>query len=409
MLQAEATNICRRRLLSAQIQVVVPRPSQTWDAGAARKAAAVKPAVVRPKKERLPALTGLRAFAAMNIVFFHFSNPKWFGPFAPIVDNGFTSVSFFLLLSGFVLAYNYSDRAQHGQLSARSFWVARLSRLYPVYLFALLISVGMLLQEWHARPHAQFAVGVALTPLLLQGWSPSLSTFWNTPAWTMCTEAFFYLIFPLVILWKRPKTPGALVGILFGLWCLGMVLPALYMGLHPDGDLHPGRYTDGFWMRALKFSPPPHVPSFLFGIVLADLDAMIPRAARRRLLFGMLGMAGIYCVLYFGEHFPYPMMHDGLMMPLFALAVLGLAGHNLIARFFGFFPFVAVGQASYCLYILHFNLWNLIHDSHILDRTGLARFDPWLSYALLVAAAVLAMIWIERPAQRWIKRTFAHS
>jgi peptidoglycan/LPS O-acetylase OafA/YrhL len=380
-------------------------PGSIWEPAPPRQTPASKPAVVKSSKERLPALTGLRAFAAMNIVFFHFSNPKWFGPFAPIVDNGFTSVSFFLLLSGFVLAYNYSDKAQKGQLSARTFWVARISRLYPIYLFALLISMGMLVDEWHARSHAQFTWGVVLTPMLLQGWSPSLSTFWNTPAWTMCTEAFFYLIFPLVILWKRPKRMGALVGFLLGLWCLGMVLPGLYMGLHPDGDLHPGRYTDGFWMRALKFSPPPHVPSFLFGIVLADLDALIPRAARKRLLFGFLGLAGIYTMLYFGDLFPYPMMHDGLMMPLFALAVLGLAGKNLIASFFGFFPFVAVGQASYCLYILHFNLWNIIHNSNILVVTGLAKFDPWLSYGLLVGAAVLAMLWIERPAQRLIKAT----
>jgi peptidoglycan/LPS O-acetylase OafA/YrhL len=62
-----------------------------------------------------------------------------------------------------------------------------------------------------------------------------------------------------------------------------------------------------------------------------------------------------------------------------------------------------VGQASYCLYILHFNLWALIHNSGILTKTGLVRFDPWLSYALLVGAAVLAMLWIERPAQRLVK------
>jgi peptidoglycan/LPS O-acetylase OafA/YrhL len=396
----------RNRNLSAQVQVV-PRLTPSADASVGVPSVHSKPSIVRPRKEKLPALTGLRAFAALNIVFFHFSNPKWFGPFAPIVDNGYTSVSFFLLLSGFVLAYNYSDRAQHGQLSARKFWVARLSRLYPIYLFALLISTGMLLDEWHSRSHGQFAWGVVLTPLLMQGWSPSLSTFWNTPAWTMCTEAFFYLIFPLVILWKRPRNLGALVGLLACLWCLGMLMPSLYMHFHPDGDLHPGRYTNGFWMRALKFSPPPHVPAFLFGIVLSDVDALIPRASRLRLIFGILGMSGIYCVLYYGDHMPYPLMHDGLMMPLFALAVLGLAGRNLIAGFFGFFPFVAVGQASYCLYILHFNLWNLIHNSHILDRTGLARFDPWLSYALLIAAAVLAMKFIERPAQRAIKRVFA--
>lgn len=368
-----------------------------------------RPVAVKPKKEHLPALSGLRAFSAMNIVFYHFCNPKWFGPLSPIVENGYTSVSFFLMLSGFVLAYNYSDRAQKGQLNAKNFWIARVSRLYPIYLVALVISLGMLMEEWHARSHAQFGWGLVLTPLMLQGWSPSLSTFWNTPGWTMCTEAFFYLIFPLVILWKRPKHIGRLCAILLGLWCLGMVAPSLYMVFHPDGVLHPGRYTDGFWMRALKFTPPPHLPSFLFGIVLADIDSLIPRGARKRFAMGALGIVGILVVLYFGNYLPFPMMHDGLMMPLFGMAVLGLAGHNLIARFFGFFPFVAVGQASYCLYILHFNLWNMIHDHHIVARMGLERFDPWLSYGVLVTAAILAMKWIERPAQRWIKATFAVS
>ncbi len=85
-------------------------------------AGANRPLAVKPKKEHLPALSGLRAFSAMNIVFYHFCNPKWFGPFSPIVENGYTSVSFFLMLSGFVLAYNYSDRAQKGQLNAKNFW-----------------------------------------------------------------------------------------------------------------------------------------------------------------------------------------------------------------------------------------------------------------------------------------------
>ena len=358
----------------------------------------------RAKKPNLPALTGLRCFAALNIVFFHFSNPKWFGPFAPIVDNGFTSVSFFLLMSGYILAYNYADRAESGELSTRNFWIARLSRLYPVYIFALILSLGMWMDEWYARSHAQFALGTLLTPLLVQAWVPNLATFWNTPAWTMCTEAFFYLIFPVVILWKRPKSLWPLLGLMAGLWLLGMVLPGMYMWLHPDGDPHPGRYTDGFWMRALKFSPPPHVPSFLFGIALADLDGMISRDSWKRLVLGVLGMAGLYAILYYGDHMPYPMMHDGLLMPLFGLAILGLAGQNLIARFFGFFPFAAIGRASYCLYLLHFNLWLLIHNSHVLDRLHLAQFDPWLSYGLLVGGAILVMLFVERPCQRWIRR-----
>jgi peptidoglycan/LPS O-acetylase OafA/YrhL len=378
----------------------VLEPPDTLDlsAGINVPTAAAKPA----KKSRLPALSGLRAFAALNIVFYHFSNPKWFGPFAPIVDNGYTSVSFFLLMSGFILAYNYSDRAQSGHLNTGHFWVARFSRLYPVYLFGLLISLGMLVAEWHVRTHGEFALGVVLTPLLLQAWIPKLATFWNTPAWTMCTEAFFYLIFPVVICWKRPQRWKGLVGLLALLWVAGMVLPTLYTVLQPDGP-HPDRYTDSFWMRALKFSPPPHVPSFLFGIVLADVDARISRGSRWRLLLGVLGVSALYAVLYYGDKMPFALMHDGLLMPLFGLSILGLAGHNLIARFFGFWPFVAVGQASYCLYILHFNLWELIHNSHVLEKLHLIGYDPWLSYGLLVAAALLTMKFIEKPAQRAIR------
>ena len=74
------------------------------------------------KPSRLDALTGLRCFAAINIVLFHFSNPDWFNfqgdfrlpgfsshpihlalNFAPVVNAGYASVSFFILLSGFVL------------------------------------------------------------------------------------------------------------------------------------------------------------------------------------------------------------------------------------------------------------------------------------------------------------------
>jgi peptidoglycan/LPS O-acetylase OafA/YrhL len=381
---------------SAASAAVLELPAETLPPSAEKQV--TKPA----KKPQLPALSGLRAFAALNIVFYHFSNPKWFGPFAPIVDNGYTSVSFFLLMSGFILAYNYSDRAQSGKLKVSHFWTARFSRLYPVYIVGLLVSLGMLMAEWQVRTHGEFALGVALTPLLLQGWIPKLATFWNTPAWTMCTEAFFYLIFPVVVCWRRPQRWLSLLGLLALLWAAGMFLPTLYTVLQPDGP-NPNRYTDSFWMRALKFTPPPHVPAFLFGIVLADVDARISRGTRWRLLLGALGVGALYTILYYGDHMPFAMMHDGLLMPLFGLAILGLAGHNLIARFFGFWPFVAVGQASYCLYILHFNLWELIHKSGVLEATHLIAFDPWISYGLLIGGALLTMKFIEKPAQRWIR------
>jgi peptidoglycan/LPS O-acetylase OafA/YrhL len=91
-------------------------------------------------------------------------------------------------------------------------------------------------------------------------------------------------------------------------------------------------------------------------------------------------------------------------MPLFACIILGLAGSNRMAFALGWRPLVFVGEASYCLYLLHFNLWNIIHDSHVLEYTGLIRFDPWISYVLLIGMALLALHFVEKPAQRQLRR-----
>src|ERR1700728_5212719 len=114
--------------------------------------------VSAPRRSQLPALTGIRCFAALNLVFFHFSDPHSFGPLSPIVNGGYISVSFFLLLSGFILTYNYAEKGQKGTLSARSFWKARFSRLYPVYAFSLVLSAGMLMQEIHAHTKLDFGL-----------------------------------------------------------------------------------------------------------------------------------------------------------------------------------------------------------------------------------------------------------
>jgi peptidoglycan/LPS O-acetylase OafA/YrhL len=357
------------------------------------------------RRSHLHALTGMRALAALNILFFHFSDPKIFGPFAPVVDNGYVSVSFFLLLSGFVLAYNYRERAERGLMRARTFWMARFSRIYPVFLFSLLISVFVLQQEWRVRPHSEFAWGVGLTLILAQGWSPVLSTFWNTPAWTLTTDVFFYALFPFLVTARRPRTRNHIVWSMLGFWCLSFILPALYTLLSLDGDPHPGRYSNGLWLRFIKFGPLQHLPSFLFGMALASLNDLIPERSRLRTALGIAAFSVLYIIMCFGSHMPYLFMHDGLLMPLYGMVVLALAGRNFLTRLFSVYPLIVIGEASYCLYILHFNLWLLLHDdTHLIERAGLLRFDPWLSYVLIVGTAIAVMYLVERPGQRWIKR-----
>jgi len=137
--------------------------------------------------------------------------------------------------------------------------------------------------------------------------------------------------------------------------------------------------------------------------MLADLHQMIDRAHPIRLWLGLFGFGAIYAILSLGSLVPYAIIHDGLLMPLFACIILGLAGKNPLASALGVKPLVFVGEASYCLYLLHFNLWRIVHDSGVLKRLGLDQFDPWLSYALMVVMALLALHFIEKPAQRVLR------
>ena len=314
------------------------------------------------KPARLNALTGLRSFAAINILFFHFSNPLWFNfhffvptpfsprpysfeiLFAPVVNAGYVSVSYFILLSGFVLGYNYSARARAGELDTIRFYQARFTRLYPIYFLSLLLAWWMLPREYGAHTHGMFWTGVVLTPLLLQGWIPSIATFLNTPAWTMSAESFYYVIFPWMAKWKKPEHILHHLGKLTTVWILGMLPGALYMYFNPDSIAHPDRWSYGPWLQALKYTPYAHIFSFVFGVMLAELDEVVPRQGHLRLSLGIAGFAGIYGLLMLGPVVPYAIMHDGLLMPFFACIVLGLAGDNWLARALGVRPLVFVGE-----------------------------------------------------------------
>lgn len=358
----------------------------------------------RPK--RLNALTGLRCFAALNIILFHFSNPQWFGPFSVVVNAGYASVSFFILLSGFVLAYNYAGKARDGKLEKVRFWEARFTRLYPIYLLSLLLAWQMVPVERGSHTNGMFWTGMALTPMLLQGWIPEIATFLNTPAWTMSAESFFYFLFPWMARWKRPRRVSTHLAWMGGVWLLGLIPGTLYIIFNPDGIAHPDRFSWGPWLQALKYTPLPHLASFVFGVMLAGLDEVIARASRLRLALGIFGFGAMFTLLTQANHVPYALMHDGLMMPLFGCMILGLAGTNPLAAVFGAAPLVFVGEASYCMYLLHFNLWQIIHHSHVLDFLHVAQFDPWISYALLVALALCALHFVEKPAQKKLRGWF---
>jgi peptidoglycan/LPS O-acetylase OafA/YrhL len=343
----------------------------------------------------------VRTLLAVNIVFFHFTPPHMRYLY-PMINNAYVFVGFFFLLSGYILAYNYADRP--GPMVKRKFWRARFARLYPVYLLSLAFSFKMLQAEWHVRSHGQFLSGVVLTPLLLQGWSPVLATFWNTVAWTLSAEVVLYAAFPWLIRLPWPKTPGRLIALLLGVWALGLVPHTLYLLLNPDHLLAPAnRYTYGYWLRALKYTPLAYVCTFFAGVTLGKIQARVTLSPRQRMLIAGASLAAL--VVFFAtavEHVPYVLLHGGLIVPLFSALVIGLSGKNAIASVFAWRPIVLLGQTTYCLYLLHFNAMNLIRMYRLPELLNVEALDPWISYAAVLVLAFVAMHLVERPASRAI-------
>ncbi len=366
-----------------------------------------EPHALPERKPPLPGLTGVRTFLALGIMFFHFTPPHA-AYVRPVIEAGFTYISFFLLITGFVLAYNYHHRED--TLNPGRFYAARLSRLYPVYLLSLVVSLFMLHAEWLVRTRTEFMLGVFLTPFLLQGWSPTLATFWNTVAWTLATEAMLYLAFPYLIRMRWwPREPLRLL-LLFGVfWVCELILPMVYLVLNPDGLHHIDRYSSGYWLRALKYTPVPFLPIFLAGITLGRLHAASKVGDRGKMWMALTAIVAVLLVFYLAvPHLPYVLLHGGLITPLFALLVFGLTGQHWITRGLGWGPIAAFGRASLCLYLLHFNTWIVLHQFHIPERLHVQALEPWFSYAVMLSFAYAAFRLIERPVQSFLLTRYVY-
>ncbi|MCE2765310.1 MAG: acyltransferase, partial [Fimbriimonadaceae bacterium] len=122
-------------------------------------------AVSKPNREFFPQLTSVRFFAAFMVVLYHYE--KLIADFfpAPIknaIHHGFVGVSFFFILSGYILGSNYYDKFSDSSNSPMEkkrqridfFW-ARLARIYPLYLVSILVMVPRVFMNPANDPHPE--------------------------------------------------------------------------------------------------------------------------------------------------------------------------------------------------------------------------------------------------------------
>ena len=361
--------------------------------------------------DRLPALTGLRFAAALGILLFHYGGPltEWApGPVERIRASGYVWVGLFYVLSGFVLARAHP--APMGPEARRAFRAARLARLYPAYLLAFLLAAPFAIQRWSAGGPVAAAKGafVAAAALLLaQAWLPPIARAWNAPGWSTSVVAAFYAAFPFAAAALGRLSRRGLALAAAGAWGLSLAFPLAYLALRPDGEVADVAWNEPFWLEALKFHPVARAGEFLAGVALGLLDRRAPLLARGGGAAAGLGLAAVLAVLGFAD-VPYPLLHNGALVPLLALVVVGTArAAGPLARILGSALAQALGDASFALYALQEPLWLWARRlAGTPDQPASALFVVGFgAAALAISLAVSSRL--ERPVRRALRSILA--
>ncbi|HVI95999.1 MAG TPA: acyltransferase [Anaeromyxobacter sp.] len=364
-------------------------------------------------RERLAALTGLRFAAALGILLYHYGAPLTAGAPAWIErvrTGGHAWVGLFYVLSGFVLAWANPEPLDPP--ARRAFWIARGARLYPAYLLAFGLSAPFALERWAGGGPlgvAKAAVVAGAALLLVQAWAPPIARLWNTPGWSTSVVAAFYAAFPFLAARLARLSRRGLAAAALGAWAAALALPLAYLALRPDGpvDGETLRWDEPLWLEALKFHPLARAGEFACGVALGLLHrrgVALPRAGAAA---APLALGGAVALLAWGGA-PFVLVHNGLLVPLFAIAILGLAtGRGPLARALGSRPAAVLGDASFALYALQEPLWLWSRTLAAADRGAPASAAFVVAYAATAAAiAVLVSRLLERPARRALRAAF---
>ena len=339
------------------------------------------------RRPPLHALTTLRFFAAMYVVFLHCGFENYFPPtsyLSHFFHSGYTGVTLFFVLSGFILTYNYPvvpDRLK--------FWISRFARIYPVYLLAFLLSLPAVVGQLLVAHYPRLWWGIPGSLLLVQAWDPKTATLINSPAWTLSVEAFFYALFPFLLPVLTRASRWAIATIL----CLD-VLIALIPVIASD----PGSRM--WWADVLNGQLPLlRLGPFVVGVV-AGLWYRNNLSSSVR--FFWVGLAASLVLLF--QHPPMylmPIRDMGLSLSYCAI-VYGLTNVKWVILTHP--VALLLGEISYGVYILQRPVNRLMH----LAGKIFGHWDPTSStplyLAVLLVFSYFSYRYIETPSRVWIRK-----
>ncbi len=345
-------------------------------------------------------MDSLRLIAILAVVLYHveqqctlkaiyaFPMKTWYLPVRRLLESGSRGVELFFVISGFVLGLPFARHALAGgpAVSLRRYYLRRLTRLEPPYLFSLLVfgTAIVLYERWtplELVPHF-IATALYVHELIYGRVSPI-----NSVTWTLEIEVQFYLVAPLLALCFRiPRTllrQGVMITAIASLIALSQyAVTSDFQG--PSES----------WIYASVFI---YLQYFLTGLLLSDVYLTLLPGWRSSMLWDLAGvLCGTLC-LYLNT-----VWDQVLLPPLIFVSIIAAFRGVYISRLLRVKGLALVGGMCYSIYLWHFFIIAMVFRVTRHVQVG----NDWLLNLLLQVLLLLPPVFagsagvyllIERP------------
>ncbi len=357
----------------------------------------------RPASREIRSFDGLRGFAAILVVVYHFTPVRSDATMlSRALERSATAVDLFFVLSGFVMALTYgglfAERVSGTAL--RLFIGRRVARIYPLYI-AVTLLIGVLVATGHSsRGQAATLLPIAAANVaLVQEWfgMPSL----DFPAWSISAEWGAYLVFPLLVPLLLREAPLARVAAIAAIAAGATGLVQIDPRLSPEVI---GRGGGGGRNEALGAAIQ-CLADFTLGIICFRGAAT---GLGRRVALGGRAAIPILALLLTLFVAPASPVFTALAVVLFPVLLLSLAADRgpvasiLTSRVAG-----RLGAWSYAVYLLHpaligprARLASLL-TRHAVPHAGVVATAIAMTVLLPLASVTYALI--EVPARELVR------
>lgn len=352
-------------------------------------------------------LTALRFPAAFWVMLFHYVTVLPQGGIRDwsIIGKGYLAVDFFFILGGFILSHAHGEEIILKRISFKDFYIKRLARIYPLHFLTLLLYIAgiqiaahMDLFETYASSLQKYKDYMAVHTvanhlMLLHGWWFEANLAFNKPSWSISSEWFAYLLFPVLVLAAFGiKSKNALLLSVIFLGFIWVLSPAAVS--HPMTEL------------TYNFSILRIVPEFILGMALYCFGRHYALTVRAKAIF----YACISLIIILSLFPVSPLCFIFLFgVTIYSAAEMSAQGYE---GFFSRWLPVYLGKISYSIYMLHFVVldalyifWaTLFYDNKVTSWMLLAI---WLSmFALTFVLSPIIYQLFEKPCRFWICRRF---